>query len=99
LRFPCLEREKSLTIRKRSQMQHPKLSTEQAERLVEELLNQYGLGSIPQVRVARLADGDWQIKYNKVTFVHPPMSEVEWHEWLDERFGPNLREKLATLEG
>lgn len=80
-------------------MQHPKLSPEQAQRLVEELLNQYGLGAIPKVRVAMLADGDWQIRYNSVTHVHAPMTEVEWHAWLESKFGPDLREKLATLEG
>jgi hypothetical protein len=80
-------------------LQSKLLSPEQAQRLVEELLNQYGLGAIPQIRVARLADGDWQIKYNSVTHVHAPMNEVEWHAWLESKFGPDLKEKLATLEG
>jgi hypothetical protein len=80
-------------------MTQSKLSPEQAQRLVEELLNQFGLGAIPQVRVSRLADGEWQIKYNTSTYVHPPMDEAEWHAWLETKFGPDLGDRLATLEG
>jgi hypothetical protein len=80
-------------------MTQSKLSPEQAQRLVEELSNQYGLGAIPRVYVARLADGDWQIKYNKFVQVHAPMDETEWHAWLERRFGPDFKERLATLEG
>jgi hypothetical protein len=75
------------------------LSADQAQEYVQELNNNFGLGSLPAVRVLSDEGTGWRIQWEDQEEHHSPMTSREWREWLEQRFGPGLAERLETSEG
>lgn len=75
------------------------LKAEQAQDFVENLINQYGLGALPSLKVLETPDGKWRIQWDDVEEQHKPMTAGQWRTWLDKRFGPGLIQRLETSEG
>jgi hypothetical protein len=75
------------------------LTATQAQEYVEQLLNQLGLGALPEVKVREVGKGRWRIQWEDSEEEHKPMTTQQWRRWLERRFGPHLMERLETSEG
>lgn len=75
------------------------LSATQAQEYVEQLINQLGLGALPEVKVQAAKNGRWRIQWEDSEEEHKPMTTQQWRRWLERRFGPDLMERLETSEG
>ncbi len=79
--------------------QQGKLSAEQAEAVVDELIEQFGPGAYPKVSVTEVGDGTWRIQWRTMETDHPAMSPDQWRDWLRQRVGSIAPERLETSEG
>lgn len=75
------------------------LTPREAEQVVEQRIEEFGLGALPRVQVEPMANGDWQITWDTFRRVERPMSASEWAEWLERHVGTLDPELLETLEG
>ncbi|HEX2730529.1 MAG TPA: hypothetical protein VHM70_02955 [Polyangiaceae bacterium] len=75
------------------------LSASQAQEYVEHLINQLGLGALPEVKVQSSQSGRWRIQWEESEEEAKPMTTSQWKRWLERRFGPDLMERLETSEG
>ena len=76
-----------------------KLSAEQAEGVVEELIEQFGPGAYPKVTVEEVEDHKWRIQWREMETIAPPMTARQWTDWLRRRVGSMTPERLETSEG
>lgn len=76
----------------------PLLSTQEAEAVVEERIDQFGLAALPHVSVTELADGMWRVRWDNLERIVVPMSRDEWYAWLGENVGSLDAGDLVTTE-
>ena len=50
------------------------LAPQEAEGVVDKLIDQFGLGALPPVRVVAIADGTWQVRWDRSQRIVAPMS-------------------------
>ena len=80
------------------------LTPQQAEGVVEDRLEFFGLGALPEIRVRALSSRCWRIWWTdragrRRVSDTPPMSSRQWLRWLEEYVGPTSPEMLMTTEG
>jgi hypothetical protein len=81
-----------------SPIERPILSAREAEQLVEQRIETFGLGALPQISVAE-DRGDWRISWDGKMRVTQPMTERDWLAWLEVNVGEVDAESLSSLEG
>lgn len=79
--------------------QAEKLTAEQAEGVVDELIERFGPGAYPKVSVTEVAQGTWRIRWRAMDVEAPAMTAEKWSDWLRERVGSIAPERLETSEG
>lgn len=77
---------------------NPLLTPEEAEAVIDEKIEQFGLGVLPRVEVTALPDGQWRVRWEDVEHIVPPMSGKAWHAWVEENVGSLDPGDLATTE-
>jgi hypothetical protein len=95
----CDERaEAGRSKREEGTMSSQPLTPAQAEGIVAERIERYGLGALPDVFVSERPDGKWLVRWDEFERVVPPMAEDPWCAWLIEHVGPLDAESLQTTE-
>jgi hypothetical protein len=74
------------------------LTPREAEAVIEERIEAFGLGALPRVRVTELADGQWRVQWDRMESVVPPMARDAWHAWLQANVGSLDAGDLETTE-
>jgi hypothetical protein len=74
------------------------ISAHEAEQVVEDRIEQFGLGALPEVRVAVREDGRWRVQWDRFERVVSPMDAAHWRAWLVEHVGPLDAQGLETSE-
>jgi hypothetical protein len=74
------------------------LTPREAEEVVEDRIERFGLGALPRVSVAELADGKWRVRWENLERTVAPMTEDDWHAWLEENVGSLDAGDLETTE-
>jgi hypothetical protein len=74
------------------------LTPREAEAVVDELIEQFGLGALPHVNVTALADGTWQVRWQHLERTLRPMTKAAWAAWLEENVGSLDAGDLETTE-
>lgn len=77
---------------------NPLLSPLEAEAVIEEKIEQFGLGVLPRIEVTALPDGNWRVRWENVEHVVAPMTGDEWHAWVEDNVGSLDPGDLATTE-
>jgi len=81
-----------------SPIERPTLTPEEAEHIVEQRIQDFGLGAMPQISVS--TEGEyWRITWDGQMRMASPMNEREWLAWLEENVGEVDPERLGSLEG
>lgn len=75
-----------------------KLTPREAEAVVEDRIEQFGLGSLPHVSVAGRSDGRWQVRWQHLERTVEPMTPDAWHHWLEYNVGSLDAGDLETTE-
>lgn len=75
------------------------LATYEAEAVVENLIEQFGLSALPKIRVVELANGAWQVRWMDQERTLEPMTRDAWHHWLELNIGSLEPGDLETTEG
>ena len=75
------------------------LTPREAEVVVEERIEDFGLDALPHVQVAVDAAGDWLITWDHQRHVERPMTDAQWRAWIERHVGTLNPEQLETLEG
>jgi hypothetical protein len=81
-----------------SPIERPILSPREAEQVVEQRIESFGLGALPQISISE-DRGDWRIIWDGKVRVTKPMNERDWLAWLEENVGEVDPESLSSLEG
>jgi len=76
----------------------PILTPREAEAVVEDRIELFGLGVLPRVSVTELADGTWRVQWDRLESVVAPMTREAWHAWLEENVGSLDAGDLETTE-
>jgi hypothetical protein len=76
-----------------------RLSAAQAQGIVDELIEAFGLGAYPKVTVSEVAPGRWRISWREMEDEAPAMTKTQWEQWLRRRVGSITPERLETSEG
>ena len=72
----------------REQMSEARLLTpREAEAVVDDCIERFGLGALPRVSVAPLADGTWHVRWDQFERTLAPMTDPAWRAWLEENVG------------
>lgn len=74
------------------------LTPHDAEAVVEERIEQFGLGALPRVEVVTLDDGRWRVRWDQSERVVAPMNLAGWRAWLEENVGSLGAGDLETTE-
>lgn len=74
------------------------LTPQQAEAVVEERIEQFGLGALPKVKVTEGPDRKWQVRWDDFERIVAPMTAADWHDWLEENVGSLDAGNLETTE-
>ncbi|MBL8527309.1 MAG: hypothetical protein JNL68_06460 [Burkholderiales bacterium] len=74
------------------------LTPREAEAVVEDRIEGFGLGALPRVAVAALADGTWRIRWEHLERIASPMTHGAWTAWLEENVGSLDAGDLETTE-
>lgn len=74
------------------------LTPREAEAVVEDRIEAFGLGALPRVEVSELADGTWQVRWEHLERTVAPMTQDAWHAWLEENVGSLDAGDLETTE-
>jgi hypothetical protein len=75
------------------------LTPRQAAAVVEDRIEQFGLGALPSVSVTELADGSWSVRWESLERTVAPMDLEAWTAWLEEYVGSLDAGSLDTSEG
>jgi hypothetical protein len=75
------------------------LTPEEAQAVVDQRIEEFGLSSLPSVRVAATERGGWEISWDRFRQVEPAMTAPQWCDWLERHVGPMDPSRLETLEG
>lgn len=76
----------------------PVLTPQEAEAVVDDRIEVFGLGALPKVTVTELADGRWHVQWTALEAVVPPMTCDAWRAWLEENVGSLDAGDLETTE-
>lgn len=74
------------------------LSPHEAEAVVAERIEQFGLGALPSVAVAANEDGTWRVRWQHLQRDVAPMAMDAWVAWLEENVGSLDAGDLETTE-
>ncbi len=74
------------------------LTPREAEAVVEDRIEAFGLGALPRVTVSELADGSWRVRWEHLERIVAPMTDDAWHAWLEENVGSLDAGDLETTE-
>jgi hypothetical protein len=74
------------------------LTPREAEQVVQERIEQFGLGALPDVYVLAQPDGSWRVRWDAFERTVSPMTAEAWCAWLEEHVGPLSAEQLQTTE-
>jgi hypothetical protein len=74
------------------------LTPREAEAVVEDRIERFGLGALPSVSVTELADGTWRVRWDRLERVVAPMTQEAWQAWLEENVGSLDAGDLETTE-
>ncbi len=74
------------------------LTPHEAEAVIEERIEWFGLGALPHVSVSPLADGRWQVRWDNRERTVDPMGRAAWCAWLEENVGSLDPGDLETTE-
>ena len=74
------------------------LTPGQAEQVVADRIERFGLGSRPDVKITLAPDGNWQVSWDSHSRTVSPMDDDSWRAWLHEHVGPLDAESLQTTE-
>ena len=74
------------------------LTPREAEIVVEDRIEGFGLGALPRVNVTALADGRWRVSWEHLERTVAPMERDAWHTWLEENVGSLDAGDLETTE-
>lgn len=74
------------------------LTAREAEAVVEDRIERFGLGALPSVSVTELAGGTWRVRWDRLERVVAPMTREAWHAWLEENVGSLDAGDLETTE-
>jgi hypothetical protein len=69
-----------------------------AEAVIEDRIQQFGLGALPRVQVTALADGTWRVRWEERERTVSPMTRQAWGAWLEENVGSLDPGALDTTE-
>ena len=74
------------------------LTPHEAEAVVDDRIQQFGLGALPRVEVSERTDGAWQVKWEDLERTVAPMTMDDWCAWLTENVGSLDAGDLETTE-
>jgi hypothetical protein len=74
------------------------LTPREAEAVVDDRIEGFGLGALPRVSVTALADGTWRVRWEHLERTVAPMTQDAWHAWLEENVGSLDAGDLETTE-
>ena len=74
------------------------LTPREAEAVIEDRIQQFGLGALPRVEVIERTDGSWHVKWEDLERTVAPMSLDDWRAWLTENVGSLDAGDLETTE-
>lgn len=74
------------------------LTPREAEAVVDDRIEHFGLGALPRVRVDALADGSWNVRWEHLERTVAPMDREAWRAWLEENVGSLDAGDLETTE-
>jgi hypothetical protein len=74
------------------------LTPREAEQVVADLIEQFGLGALPEVRVSVAPNGSWVVTWDTLSRTENPMDAESWRSWLKQHVGPLDAESLQTTE-
>lgn len=74
------------------------LTPREAEAVIEDRIERFGLDALPRVSVTELADGRWQVRWDHLERTVTPMTRDAWHAWLEENVGSLDAGDLETTE-
>lgn len=74
------------------------LTPHEAEAVVEERIETFGLGALPRVTVTPLPDGMWRVRWENLEATVPPMTAEAWRAWLEDNVGSLDPGDLETTE-
>ncbi|HXF46238.1 MAG TPA: hypothetical protein VNK91_08980 [Burkholderiaceae bacterium] len=74
------------------------LTPREAEAVVEDRIERFGLGALPRVAVSPLADGNWRVRWEHLECTVAPMTLAAWRVWLEETVGSLDAGDLETTE-
>jgi hypothetical protein len=70
----------------------------EAEQVVQDRIEQFGAGALPDVRISVRSDGSWRVRWDVFERVVAPMDSTTWAAWLEQHVGPLDAEHLQTTE-
>lgn len=74
------------------------LTPHEAEAVVEQRIELFGLGALPRVTVALQPDGMWRVRWENLESTVAPMTAEAWRAWLEENVGSLDPGDLETTE-
>jgi hypothetical protein len=74
------------------------LTPREAEAVIEDRIQRFGLGALPRVSVTELADGTWRVRWEHLERNVAPMTRDTWYAWLKENVGSLDAGDLETTE-
>ncbi len=74
------------------------LTPHEAEAVVEQRIELFGIGALPRVTVAPLPDGRWRVRWENLEATVAPMTAHAWRAWLEENVGSLDAGDLETTE-
>lgn len=77
--------------------EHRILTPHEAEAVVEDRIEQFGLGALPHVSVIE-RDGKWLVRWQHLESTVEPMTESAWRAWLEYNVGSLDAGDLETTE-
>jgi hypothetical protein len=74
------------------------LTPREAEAVIDDRIEQFGLGALPHVTVTELADGTWRVRWEHLESTVAPMTEDAWCAWINRNVGSLDPGDLQTTE-
>ncbi len=74
------------------------LTPREAEAVIEDRIERFGLGSLPRVVVTEVRGGGWRVRWDSLEHTVAPMTRSEWQVWLECHVGSLDAGDLATTE-
>jgi hypothetical protein len=78
--------------------ERPVLTPPEAEAVVDDRIENFGLGALPKVRITERADGLWHVRWDRRESIVAPMTPEAWRAWLEANVGSLDAGDLETTE-